>query len=145
MSQTTVMDRVYTTCLSIDGLQAIHPNGRPFPDEEPFSTPCLVLDLLDSKPEAATLANNKWHRYTILMTTYLGPPDLLPHQAQAIALPLADRLLDAFNADPFLTAGASAGSCFISDISEIVRNIDTYQQEGRCPKQQATLSVTEYM
>ena len=140
MSQTLVLDRVYATCLEIPGIEAVHPNGRPFPDEEPPATPCLVLDVMDSKVEAATLDSNKWHRYTIVLTTYLGPPDLTPAQASEIALPLADSLLEAFNADPFLTS-----TCFISDISEIVRNIDTYQQEGRCPKQQAMLSVTEYM
>lgn len=147
MSQAIVLERVYQKCLGITGIVSVHPNGRPFPEDEPPmpGSPAMVLDVLDSEPETANLSGNKWHNYEILMTLYIGPPDMTHSDASAIALPMVDLLLAAFNADPFLLTEAGAKTCFNSDLGPVVKNLDTYQAAGECPKQQAKLLVTEYV
>jgi hypothetical protein len=142
VSQDAVRTVVEAKCFTLPNIARVYPEGAPDGGILPNEIPAMVIDLIQSRPEAITLTPTISHQYEIRLTAYLGQPGANSQQVKANLREWAldDNLIAAFMDDWTLD-----GTCFNCDITEGADNLDTYRDEVKAPKRQWRLFVTEHI
>ena len=144
MSVSLVVTEVQTRCAAISGIKAatvgIPAGGLPA-DQGQYPRIVLTPTKLTYVRGTFGPAGKVAEEYGVVITLYLGTPDMSYADAITAALPLLDRVRGKFASD-----GTLGGLCINSDISDPDDTLDNFREQGApfpAPALRWVLAVSE--
>lgn len=144
MSISTVLTEVQTRCAAISGVKACTvgiPAGGIPADQGQYPRIVLTPSKMTYTRGTFGAAGKVAEEYGIVVTLYLGTPDMSYADAITAALPFLDRVRAKFASD-----GTLGGRCVNSEISEPDDTLDNFREQGApfpAPALRWVLAVSE--
>ena len=139
MNQAAVSARVLANLQAITQLKSVTGGIGDVNASMPAEFPLAMYSVGEPNPAGWVTMGSVYAKYDVVMKFWLGTPEMLAGDAEAVKVTVNDKVRAAFSQDPTL-----GGHCLAAILTGGVNNLDTFRDTEDYPTLIYRLNVQEY-